>query len=675
MNIRIVWSSLCPKRLGIWVALLAIVILISPVVSQLAAEDREFTPALAEKFGFIDVTKAPYGAKPDGITDCTVALQRAIGDCATPQGGTIYLPAGTYVVRERVAWRRSNGEWRCWVGLQGQARGKTVIQLANNCPGFSDADHPRGVLHLAAGWLSDNGPDSQGDGRNDAYHNNVRDLTIDVGRSNPGAIGIDWMATNQGVIDSVTVRSVDQTSGHAGIAMIRRWPGPGLIRNTIVEGCRYGFVIMHGSQSATIEGLTLRHQREAGILCDLNCLSIRRLVSDNRVPAIRLTSSFPADWGRFPQIVLVDAELGGGDPTMPAIDNRKGYLVLRGVRTAGYRCAVEDRGTDVPTLPHEWTSDTPLGVFSNAGRTLDLEVKETPDWLERDPAQWESIADHGAVSNDDKDDTAAIQAAIDAGKSSVCFPGGVYHVRDTIRIHGPVRTLFMANSIVMPLPGGGFGDKLHPRAVFRIEDPTPDLPGVIIERFEMRMGNEAPGAILFEHASPKPLTLRNAMPHAGTAPYRGLPGCGELFLEDCANHTHNQASWIFQGPQHIWARQLNPELVATNIINRGAHLWILGLKTEDGATNIATERGGTTELLGALLYPAGRAPPNGTPAFTCIDSRMSLSWVLCDNPGGPYPIWVQETRGRETRELLTPALPDGRHRAVPLYAGWRTTDK
>jgi hypothetical protein len=48
-----------------------------------------------------------------------------------------------------------------------------------------------------------------------------------VGKGNPGAIGIDYVASNKGMLESVIVRSSDpKLRGTAGVAMLRHWPGP-----------------------------------------------------------------------------------------------------------------------------------------------------------------------------------------------------------------------------------------------------------------------------------------------------------------------------------------------------------------------------------------------------------------------------------------------------------------
>lgn len=60
----------------------------------------ELLPAImaASLYGGIEVYDVrDYGAKPDGKTLCTAAIQKAIDGCATDGGGTVYFPPGTFL--------------------------------------------------------------------------------------------------------------------------------------------------------------------------------------------------------------------------------------------------------------------------------------------------------------------------------------------------------------------------------------------------------------------------------------------------------------------------------------------------------------------------------------------------------------------------------------------------
>ena len=110
--------------------------------------------------------------------------------------------------------------------------------------------------------------------------------------------------------------------------------------------------------------------------------------------------------------------------------------------------------------------------------------------------------------------------------------------------------------------------------------------------------------------------------HSGVS-YTSYPGAGSLYLDDV-----QVGAFTVQPGQHVWARQLNDEVAQTKITNDGGSLWILGLKTEQPDTVINTTAGGTTELLGALIYPATTTNhPTSDSARRTRMSRISMtSW-------------------------------------------------
>jgi hypothetical protein len=50
-----------------------------------------------------NVMAAPYNAVADGSTDATAAIQNALNDAAAAGGGTVYLPAGIYMIRTHLS--------------------------------------------------------------------------------------------------------------------------------------------------------------------------------------------------------------------------------------------------------------------------------------------------------------------------------------------------------------------------------------------------------------------------------------------------------------------------------------------------------------------------------------------------------------------------------------------
>lgn len=80
----------------------------------------------------VSVKDAAYGAKGDGVTDDTAAIQAAVTATLTSTGGRLIFPAGTYIISGPINIPFST-QWR----ISGDNRGGTIIkQSANNTPIF-----------------------------------------------------------------------------------------------------------------------------------------------------------------------------------------------------------------------------------------------------------------------------------------------------------------------------------------------------------------------------------------------------------------------------------------------------------------------------------------------------------------------------------------------------------
>lgn len=480
---------------------------------------------------------------------------------------------------------------------------------------------------------------------------------MDTGSGNQGAIGIDYLANNHGAVRDVTIRG----QGAVGLSMSRKWPGPCLIKNVQIEGFDYGIATRSQAlYSITFDTIALVNQKSAGIINESNVLSIRGLISDNAVPVIKQDG--------IGLVTVLDGTFSGGAASVSAIDNNKGSLFARNIKTSGYQSAIKNKGTLVTGADVlEFVSDPVLSLFPSPQRSLNLPIAEAPTFHDNDLSNWANVNAFGAKSDDWNDDTAAIQAAMDSGKSTIYFPKGRYFLKNTIFVRGNVRRIMGMSSTVAP-SFGTFNDVNNPKPFFRIEPVNTDA--VIVENLgfsKLHQASPSPGAIFFEHASPQKLVLRDTR-FGGEykSGYRNTMGAGFLFIENVIGE-----KWQFDHPQTVWARQLNTEGSSQKIVNNGAKLWILGIKTEGTNTVIETKGGGQTELLGGLLYPATTVPTTDI-AFINRESQNSLVYATASYAAGKdYINQVQETRGGVTKTFLKSNVQSrGLGSVVPLEVGY-----
>ena len=574
-----------------------------------------------------------YGAKGDGLTDDTTAILQAMSE-----NRTIYFPNGTYLVSDTLQWADDRR-----LLLQGESREHTVIKLKNNR--FTNPINPKPVITTFEGGST-----------GQSFQNSIYNLTVDVGSGNPGAIGVRFLNNNQGGIRNVTIQSSDANElGHTGLALTNPWPGPASFKDVTIKGFDVGIRVNHPEYSNVFENVVLENQRIAGIVNDGNILTIRGLTSNNSVPVIRNED------GRG-IVNLIDANLTGGSSSNSAIEMQTGTLYARNVTTSGYQSAIKNSNVVVPgSSLAEYVFHDIYSLFPSPQTSLNLPVEETPEILYDDLSNWASVTTFGAVADDGLDDSAAIQMALDSGKSTIYFPGGNYNISNTLQVGSSVNMITGATYQTILTIDEPLKSQVQP--VFRFEGGNQNP--VVLERF---FGNYGGGEFHWiEQATSRTLVLRNFLTGSGEA-YRNTVSGGRLFIEDVT-----ATGWQFEG-QKVWARQLNAEGIDTKVLNNGGDVWILGIKTENGGTIVETTAGGRTEVLGGLIYPGGggnNIPPD-QPAFINNESSLTVVGIGESRYGvGSYEILVRETRNGEMQELLNNSemTQRGNGFLIPLYAG------
>jgi len=118
-----------------------------------------------------------YGAKGDGQTDDTAAIQKAIDSHRT-----VYLPLGFYVVNDTIRMRPDTVIVALHPGL-------TQLLIPNGSPNYQGVDGPKALLESARG----------GDGI-------VSGLGLATGEVNNRAVALLWRAGEQSLVDDVRIQ-------------------------------------------------------------------------------------------------------------------------------------------------------------------------------------------------------------------------------------------------------------------------------------------------------------------------------------------------------------------------------------------------------------------------------------------------------------------------------------
>ncbi|KAG9094875.1 hypothetical protein FS749_011622 [Ceratobasidium sp. UAMH 11750] len=429
-----------------------------------------------------------YGAKGDGKTDDTAAIQRAIaegGRCGagcpatTVTPALVYFPSGTYVISQPIAayyYTSMVGNPKCLPTL-------LASKNFNGTSGVVDADpyFPNGTNW----YINQNN-----------FFRSVRNFIIDLREvpANTTMNGIHWQVSQATSLTNVQFEmSRAPGNNHQGI-FIENGSG-GFMSDLYFKGGRYGLIV--GNQQFTVRNITVENAYTAVMQLWNWAWTYQDVKIKNCQVGFNLTSASTGSE------LIVDAEIintpiflatTGTSPAIANVTNTSNTtIILENIKFKNVTTGVIDgsrtirlKGGKKKTVTHWIQGNVYSGTDKNweytqgtvkearrSPKLLDssgkLFSKRRPEYENYSPSQFVSVKQYGAKGDGVHDDTSAIQKVLDkyAGCKVIYFDAGTYYVTDTIKIpEGAIVVGEVWSNII----GGGhkFADQKHPRPVIEV---------------------------------------------------------------------------------------------------------------------------------------------------------------------------------------------------------------
>lgn len=556
----------------------ALAMLIS--LGAVSAEDIVF-PAEAK---VIDVTA--FGAVGDGRADDTAALQAAI-----QKTGLIYLPAGTYRITAPLKVPPREGSAPARRILQGAGTARSIIRVDDSCPAFADPEKPVPVFQISWGVAQ-------------AFRNGIRDLTIDVGAGNPGAIGCAFMASNQGGMHRVALRA-GQGSGAIGVNLAVGDNGPLLLNDLDIEGFSVGVATKYG-QSMTLEHLRIRGAR-IGVRIEHSAIFLRGLDVEASEVAVRAS--------QHTTMSLLDSRLRAQVGVRPD----RGIVLLRGIDAAD--CTTPVEGGPKESAITTWS--TARASLPEGGPEVErLEVAETPRVPWGDATQWQVV---GRVEGEAPLDT--LRAAAATGSRTLCLGSSGLELRGTFSVPATVERII------------GCEREPAKSSDWTVVVDEPSQHPLVIERFDTIYARTA---VVLKASRPVVVSSMNLDRIVVEE------GAGPLFVEDCIVRLLDLAPGT-----RCWARQINMEYVKddrAHARNVGGRFWCFGFKNEGDATMVATTASGRTEMHAYVLANKATPSEEKPPLFVVESGTLALTLGEAVGRKQPYAVIARTPSAAFTRE-------------------------
>ncbi|KAF2872077.1 pectate lyase superfamily protein-domain-containing protein [Massariosphaeria phaeospora] len=456
-----------------------------------------------------------YGARGDGVTDDSEAINRAIReqnrcgpwvcDSSTDSPAIVYFPAGVYIIGKKL-------DFYYMTMLIGNPNDRPVLKASPNLEAIALIDANPYSDQGQPGWISTN-----------VFLRQIRNFIIDLTPipATKGAQGIHWPASQATSIQYVKIlMNRAANSVHAGI-FIENGSG-GFLADIETEGGKYGLNV--GNQQFTMRNIRISGA-SIGIsqIWNWGWLYQGLTISDCGTAFSMLNGD--ATKQEVGSVVIIDSTITNCQTFVDTIWSRTskpigaGQLIVENIQLNNVPVAVKANGATVlgggTTRIAAWgqgnkyTPNGPekfQGAITPAKRPQGLldgdrfYTKSKPQYNNLQVGSFLSARSAGARGDGNSDDTTAIQNAINQAireNKVLFFDHGVYKVTNTIYVPPGARMVGEAYSVIMA-SGNTWSNMDNPVPVIQIGRPG-DRGSVEWSDMIVATQGATPGAKLIEY--------------------------------------------------------------------------------------------------------------------------------------------------------------------------------
>ncbi|CAK7562702.1 MAG: hypothetical protein SEPTF4163_000554 [Sporothrix epigloea] len=488
----------------------------SPSSYWIASIARNGAPAFGNTGYQIYRNVMDFGAKGDGVTDDTAAINKAIssgGRCgqgcssSTTQPAIVYFPPGKYLVSTPIVQYY-------YTQLVGDALSPPTLLASPGFIGIAVVDSDPYDSLGNNWWVNQNN-----------FFRQVRNFVIDLKQMpyTAGA-GVHWQVAQATSLQNIVFNMrTDGGTSNKQIGIFMDNGSGGFMADLIFNGGQYG--AFFGNQQFTTRNLTFNNCQTA-VFMNWNWAWTLQDVKINNC-RVGIDMSNGGSVQTVGSVLLVDSVIANtpiGVLTAYTISSSgtNGTLVIDNVdMTSNVPVAVSDSRSHSILLPGNtkiasWiqgnipsfggastaiqeshlTITKPHSLLDTNGKVY---TRSRPQYETVDVTKFVSVKAHGAKGDGVTDDTAIIQAVFNNVTSDqvVYFDHGAYLVTDTIIVPKNARITGEVWPVIMAGGNRSFSDASRTKAVFQVGQPG-DAGAVEISDLIFATLGPQPGAVMIE---------------------------------------------------------------------------------------------------------------------------------------------------------------------------------